>query len=225
MKSKVAIIIYLIYIISSVNGQLPSTTQSILNRTQCAISGVLVHGKVSVDLDKKISPVNGRCPRGSVLLQPGVIMNSNSIVSPNGTCIPDGTIKTGIFQVIEGDADLVEIGGQLNSSKTCDDTGDNGVALFEGVVLETFPSSTPPNDVFFLKENPLLDGINYTTSAPDWWNRSVCMDSGILVDGSVLANLLINASSNGSCPVSSLKLPIGTTMLQRNDPDEVFFIF
>lgn len=227
MKSQVAII--LIYIISSVYGQLPSTTQSILNQTQCAISGVLVHGAVfrAVPPRHTFDPVNGRCPRGSILLQPGVIFNSNLIVSPNGTCLIDGTIKTGIVQVIEGDGDFVGIGGQLNATdtRTCDDTGDNGVALFEGVVLETFPSGTAPNDVFFLKENPLLDGVNYTTSEPNWWNRSVCMDSGILVDGSVLANLLVNASSNGSCPVSSLKLPIGTIMFQMNDPEEVIYIF
>lgn len=229
MKSQVAIIVYLIYIISSVNGQLPSTTQSILNQTQCAISGVLVHGAVfrPVPPEHTFNAVNGRCPRGSILLQPGVIFNGNFKVSPNGTCLIDGTIKTGIVQVIEGDADFVGIGGQLNATdnRTCDDTGDSGVALFEGVVLETFPSGTSPNDVFFLKENPLLDGVNYTTSEPNWWNRSVCMDSGILVDGSVLASLLVNASSNGSCPVSSLKLPIGTIMFQRNDPEEVGLYF
>jgi hypothetical protein len=229
MKSEVAIIFYLIYIISSVNCQLPSTTQSILNQTQCAISGVLVHGLVfrPVPNEHTFDPVNGRCPRGSLLLQPGVIFNGNLIVSKNGTCLLEGTIKSGIVQVIEGNADLVQIGGQLNATdnRTCDDTGDNGVALFEGVVLETFPSGTSPNDVFLLKENPLIDGVNYTTSEPNWWNRSVCMDSGILVDGSVMANLLVNASSNGSCPVSSLKLPIGTIMFQTNDPEEVIYIF
>ena len=229
MKSQVAIIFCFIYIISSVNGQLPPTTQSILNRTQCAISGVLVHGSVfrAVPPEHTFDPVNGRCPRGSLLLQPGVIFNGNVIVSKNGTCLIDGTIKAGIVQVIEGDDDLIEIGGQLNATdnRTCDDTGDGSIALFEGVILETFPSGTFPNDAFFLKENPLIDGVNYTTSEPNWWNRSVCMDSGILVDGMVKATLLINASSNGSCPVSSLKLPIGTIMFLTNDPEEVIYIF
>lgn len=89
--------------------------------------------------------------------------------------------------------------------------------LRQGSTVTILDENTPLSDVYIVQDDPLI--TNLTSFSEITLNNTVCLDSGIIIDGLVQPTSLVNETVNGSCPVATIPMNLGVV----NDPDRSIF--
>lgn len=212
---------WVIFIIPYAKSDLVSLTNRV-----CITNGVISHGLfVNPNITSYSSkPLNGLCPNGSILIQPGVMVyigfNPARIqpVDSNGLCVTRGILRTGIAATIGAPTQIGQnisaLGVQCSFVDELSLPPDNYVILSIAfnVYLEVLAENIPNiNELFSLQDSPLLVGLTYTLKA---LNESVCVESGFLLDVFSLNdfqdNITVFEQLNGVCSNGTLLLGYGS---------------
>ena len=85
-----------------------------------------------------------------------------------------------------------------------------------GSIVTIVDENTPLSDVYIVQDDPLIS--NLTSFSTITLNETVCLNSGIIIDGLVAPTSLVN-QTDGSCPVATVQMNLGVV----NDPDRSIF--
>lgn len=177
------------------------------------LEGCLNQGKIEnglvVSAAEEIKPRNGLCPKYTVVLEPGTILN-NRVVNSLGICIDKGVVLAGFGSTVSGG--LIPVGSKLSfSEKKCSNKGDSGLFISANVTLDVLNST---NQVFVVQENPLIGNSSFRTITI---RDTVCLASGTIIDG-LLKATSFDLSNAGKCPETTAMISKGVINSLTNQP-------
>ena len=81
-----------------------------------------------------------------------------------------------------------------------------GMILRKGSIVTIVDENTPLSDVYIVQDDPLITDL--TSFSTIKLNDTVCLDSGIIIDG-LVAPTSLASQTDGSCPVATVRMNLG----------------